>query len=441
MARFSFAILVFILCTASAEAQRERCGTPEPTPTGAGVVPSDCGYWTNSPQPQYEPSCYYDVQVVFHVIQSNSGAGFLSAGTIQDQIDILNEDFQAIPGSPGAPGTDSRIRFHLATTDPSGNPTTGITYSNNNNWFQDSGSYWNSLAWDTNRYLNIYTNEVPCCYGYVSDFPSQGIAGQADDRVVLWWEAVGRQATSGWPGNMGRTATHEVGHYMGLYHTFCGGCGSAAACDSTGDLICDTNPQANPNYGCASSETSCGSSDPYHNYMDYTDDVCLWEFTPEQVNRMRCTLTYWRPDLYEVCSSDLGTNFCTSVANSSGSPATISVSGQASILANDMTLSAASSAIQTVGLFFYGANQVQVPFGDGFRCVGGMLFRLPPPLSSDTSGAVQRALDFTQSPLSSGPGEIQPGSTWNFQYWFRDPFGTGGAGFNLSDGLSINFFP
>lgn len=112
-------------------------------------------------------------------------------------------------------------------------PTSGITYSTNNSWFQDSGNYWDALAWDTNRYMNVYTNAVPCCYGYVSGFPSEGIAGQTDDRIVLWWEAVGRDATDGWPLNMGRTATHEVGHYLGLYHTFCGGCGTTS-CHATG---------------------------------------------------------------------------------------------------------------------------------------------------------------------------------------------------------------
>jgi len=259
---------------------------------------SDCGYFTNSPQPEYEPTFFYDIPVVFHVIQHNSGEGYLSPETIQDQIDVLNEDFQALAGTPGAPGTPGKIRFHLARTDPGGAPTTGITYTTNNTWFQDNGNYWGPLAWDTARYLNIYTNALPCCYGYVSAFPSEGVAGQDLDRVVVWWEAVGRDGTSGWPLNMGRTTTHEVGHYLGLYHTFCGGCGSAVDCDTTGDLICDTERESSETLGCPGNKSSCGSQDPIHNYMDYTDDPCLWEFTPEQVNRMRCTLLNWRPDLF-----------------------------------------------------------------------------------------------------------------------------------------------
>jgi hypothetical protein len=432
--------LLFAFAPQSALAQRNRCGTPEPT---GGVVfsPSDCGYNSNSPQPEYEPSCYYDIQVVFHVIQRTNGVGFLDALTIQDQIDVLNEDFQAIPGSPGAPGTDARVRFQLATVDPQGQPTTGITYHMNNNWYVDSGDYWTGVAWDTNRYLNIYTNAVPCCYGYVSGFPSQGIAGQADDRVVLWWEAVGKNGTSGWPLNMGRTATHEVGHYLGLYHTFCGGCGSAQDCYGTGDLICDTNGEANSTSGCPSSKSSCGSPDPIHNYMDYTDDPCIWEFTPEQVNRMRCTLFNWRPLLADSNPVGVGETYCVSVANSSGSAAIITADGFPSLSSNSMTLRAAGAAQNTVGLYYYGPTQTQAPFGDGFRCVGGLINRLPPPLVSDGSGASQRQLDFTQSPFDSGPGMVLPGSTWNFQFWFRDPAGPGGTGFNLSDAVSIAFCP
>ncbi|MCP4092982.1 MAG: zinc metalloprotease [Planctomycetes bacterium] len=292
------AFSLLVLAT-PAWAQRKRCGTPERAPITASTMaaPSDCGYWTNSPQPEYDPNFFYDIPVVFHVIQNTSGDGYLSADIINDQIDVLNEDFQAIAGSPGAPGTNGKIRFHLATSDPQGNPTTGITYTTNNTWYMDSGNYWDPLAWDTNRYLNIYTNVIPCCYGYVADFPQTGIVGTTADRVVLWWEAVGKNPTSGWPGNMGRTGTHEVGHYLGLYHTFDSGCGSSSNCYGTGDLICDTNGEQSATLGCPSSKSSCGNSDPFHNYMDYTDDACLWEFTPEQVNRMRCILEHWRPDL------------------------------------------------------------------------------------------------------------------------------------------------
>ena len=67
-------------------------------------------------------------------------------------------------------------------------------------------------------------------------------------------------------------------------------------------MICDTNPQLNPVFGCPASSVSCGSSDPFHNYMDYSDDICYTEFTPDQVNRIRCTLANWRTGILADCN-------------------------------------------------------------------------------------------------------------------------------------------
>jgi hypothetical protein len=277
---------------------RERCGIPPRSQDVAALsAPSDCGYFSTTIKPEYDPSFSYYIPVVFHVIQNTSGAGFLSEATIKDQIRVLNEDYLALPGTPGAPGSNAKFRFRLAEIDPNGNPTNGITYTTNNTWYQDNGAYWNTLAWDTNRYLNVYTNLCAGYFGYVPDWPQGGIVGQNQDRVVVWWEAVGKNGTAGWPLNMGRTLTHEVGHYFGLEHPFYGGCASASNCYNNGDLICDTDPQGSETWGCPSSPSSCGNPHAMHNYMDYTDDPCLWEFTYEQINRMRCTIEHWRPDL------------------------------------------------------------------------------------------------------------------------------------------------
>jgi hypothetical protein len=216
---------------------------------------------------------------------------------VQSQIQVLNEDFRALAGTAGAGGVDTRIEFFLATTDPNGNPTTGIMRYTNNSWFNDMGSYWNTIAWNTQRYLNIYTNNPAggSTLGYVPDLPQGGtVLNSAADRVVILHSAFGRPATGGPPYNLGRSCTHEVGHYLGLFHTFEGGCGTAA-CYGSGDRICDTNPEASPRFGCPTSASSCGSPDPYHNYMDYADDGCMTGFTQEQARRMRCTLQYYRP--------------------------------------------------------------------------------------------------------------------------------------------------
>jgi hypothetical protein len=293
----TFGALCALTLGVHAQQQPGRCGTPALPANWHDLGPSDCSATSTNPTSAYDPGALYDIPVVVHVIQKTDGTGFISSALVQSQIDILNEDFLALPGTNGAPGTDVQIQFHLATVDPSGNATTGITYSSNNTWYNDSGSYWTSLNWDPTRYLNIYTNSAAGFLGYVPYLPQYGTPGAADDRVVCLWSAFGRNAPYGPPYDQGRTATHEVGHYLGLYHPFDNGCGSATSCYTTGDLICDTNPEQNPVFGCPGSSSSCGFGAPYHNYMDYSDDLCMWEFTNEQSRRIRCTLENYRSSL------------------------------------------------------------------------------------------------------------------------------------------------
>ena len=295
-----------------------RCGTPELSERQAlfGDVdapegtPADCSSSSTNPDPAYDPGDIFLIPVVVHVIMNDAGTqGVISDEMVQSQIDILNEDFLAIAGSNGEPGTYTAIQFALATEDPEGMPTTGITRSNNTTWFNDGGSYWNSLAWDPNRFLNIYTNEASGNLGYVPFLPADAggsLVGTAGDRVVVLWDSFGDLAPIGPPYNLGRTTTHEVGHYLGMEHTFSGGCGTASmpGCYTSGDLVCDTEPESSPHFSPCVDSPSCGDPDPIHNYMDYSDDACMWEFTAEQANRMRCSLINYRSNLYTIGSLD-----------------------------------------------------------------------------------------------------------------------------------------
>ena len=281
-------------------ARRLRCGCGAVNQAAAPFNPSDCALNSTNALPVYDSNgVIYRIPVVVHVIQNTSGDGNLSAATVQSQIDILNEDFRAIAGSNGAPGTDTGIEFYLATTDPQGNATTGITYTTNNQWFNDNGNYWNTLAWDPQKYMNIYTNTADGALGYVPFLPQEGPAGTNEDRVVVLYSTFGANAPMS-PYDMGRTTTHEVGHYLGLWHTFDNGCGTVAGCAMTGDRICDTPRQQFDTFGCPPSQSSCGSADPIHNYMDYSDDTCMNNFTVHQARRMRCTLENYRPQLYQI---------------------------------------------------------------------------------------------------------------------------------------------
>ncbi len=131
----------------------------------------------------------------------------------------------------------------------------------------------------------------------------------------------------------------------------------------------------------------------------------------------------------------LGATYCASGPNSSGLPATITASGSTSVAANDLVLRAEYVPNQP-GVFFYGPLQTSVPFGNGTLCITGQVGRLD--VVNANGNVMTFALDNTSPP--SAPTQIMPGSTWNFQAWFRDP-GAGGAFFDLSDGLSVTFGP
>ncbi len=135
--------------------------------------------------------------------------------------------------------------------------------------------------------------------------------------------------------------------------------------------------------------------------------------------------------------------YCQVNTNSTGFPAIIDYLGSASLAANDLSLFASPCAYNQFGVFFYGPEQIDIPFGNGHLCVGAGgvgLFRLNPPVQVNGFGDASRDLDYTVPPMNGGAGEVTSGSTWNFQFWFRDPM-AGGSAFNTSNGLSVLFCP
>ncbi len=259
-----------------------RCGSRDPEPVMQLLAAaSDCGMNSTTINASYNDNRTLVIPVVFHVIKKTDGTtGAITPALIQSQVDILNEDFNAQANTPGAGGNNAKLQFVLAKLDPNGNPTTGIDVVTNNTYFADPGSSGQNamkraLKWDPTRFFNIYTNNAGGggILGYAT-FPAQE-AGGPEDGVVLNWVYVGRNAPGGAPYNLGRTATHEVGHYLGLYHTFQSGCGSANAPYTSGDIIGDTAREAQANYGCTAVASGCGGNSPIENYMDYSQDQCM----------------------------------------------------------------------------------------------------------------------------------------------------------------------
>lgn len=298
---------VFGTLATRATAAPRVCGTRAHTPflPFAELASGDrtnCSASATHPDPSYAEGGLYELRLVVHVIEDERGRGALSDEDIAEQVRVLNEDFR---GLGNGAGFDTGFTFALASLDPEGAPTTGITRHQNDAWFADARAYWNRLAWDPERYVNVYTNDAGGFLGY-SFLPADPASdpGDASDRVVVHFDYFGRNR--GEPGNLGRTLTHELGHYLGLDHPFAPNPTSPEtfvcepseppACYTSGDLLCDTPSADSPSESCEPRE-SCGVATAIENFMDYTPDECMERFSPEQALRMRCTVRAFRRDL------------------------------------------------------------------------------------------------------------------------------------------------
>ncbi len=236
--------------------------------------------------------------VVVHVVYNNA-AGNISDAQIQSQIAALNRDYGATnPDKTSTPTpwvgliVDSKVRFVLATTDPHGKPTNGITRTATKKTTFDSQDGVKSAAtgganaWPSDKYLNLWVcNLGGGLLGY-AQFPG---GPPATDGVVILNTAFGTVGTATAPFNLGRTAVHEVGHWLNLNHIW----GDTNDCSGT-DHISDTPHAKLPNFGTpAFPHVTCSNGpngDMFVNYMDYVDDSAMVMFTSGQVARMHATL-------------------------------------------------------------------------------------------------------------------------------------------------------
>lgn len=260
---------------------------------------------------QVQRAPIYTIPVIVHIIHNGEAVGSgrnISEAQVLSQIDVLNEDFRKMTGTPGynnhADGADIEIEFCMALVDESGNtlPESGIERISRSSLGLSGTSYsmnyTNSnikppTSWDPDQYFNIWVEDMSgTTLGY-AQFPSTPVGGlnvyaggnANTDGVVIDYQYFGSTDKGSFPVlsapyDKGRTATHEVGHCLGLHHIWGdGGCGVDDYCN-------DTPTSDASNYGCPN-HTSCSTTDMVENYMDYTDDYCMNIFTDDQSYRMR----------------------------------------------------------------------------------------------------------------------------------------------------------
>ncbi len=254
------------------------------------------------------------IPVVVHVIHNGQAVGVgdnIPDDQIFSQITILNQDYRRLnPDASETPSeflpvaADVEIDFVLAKRDPEGLPTTGIVrvqgsqpdYSLFNDELLKSESFWS-----TEDYLNIWVTDLNNDLLGYAQFPVSNLTGLTVDRennrltdgIVVDFEYFGKDFPNNDPFSKGRTATHEIGHFLGLRHVWGdGGCSASDFCD-------DTPPQGDNTSGCPGLQDTCdldefGELDPFQdmfqNYMDFSDDVCMNLFTICQANRMQTVI-------------------------------------------------------------------------------------------------------------------------------------------------------
>src|SRR5512132_679883 len=231
------------------------------------------------------------IPVNFHVI-TNGSTGNVTDAQIAAQIQGLNRNYAGLDynGKPVAGAVNTGYTFVLAST----------TRTSNRKWFtmtpgsRSEAQAKAALVVNPTGSLNLYTASPGQNLLGWSTFPWNLASNPTMDGVVIHYASLPGGTLA--PYNLGGTATHEVGHWVGLYHTFQGGC-DGGNCSGAGDLVCDTPGEATATSGCPSGKDTCPTTglDPIHNYMDYSTDICYNQFTSGQDARADFLMSTYRP--------------------------------------------------------------------------------------------------------------------------------------------------
>jgi len=239
------------------------------------------------------------IPVVVHVVHQTNAQN-VSDAQIHSQLDVLNRDYRKTNPDVGSTpavflplAADARVEFELATTDPQGNATDGIdrVQTNTVSFSDDDGvkaaATGGADPWPADKYLNIWVCQLGGGLLGYAQFPG---GPAATDGVVILHTGFGTSGTAAAPFNLGRTATHEIGHWLNLRHIW-GDDGNGCNGD---DFVSDTPNAGGPNFGSpAFPHVTCNNGpngDLFMNYMDYVDDAAMFLFTSGQVTRMQAAL-------------------------------------------------------------------------------------------------------------------------------------------------------
>lgn len=250
-----------------------RCGTIEPDNDTKDAIENVLQRFQGRGDQVARAGGSVTVQVYWHVI--NKGSGIANGDIPQSQIDasiaVLNSSY-----SSGTGGFDTPFRFVLAGV----NRTTNATWYTLSDGSSAESQAKNALRVGDAKTLNVYSAAPGGGILGWATFPSSYAGNPKDDGVVILYSSV--PGGSAAPYNLGDTLTHEVGHWVGLYHTFQGGC------NGNGDFVSDTPAERSAAFGCPSGRDTCRNKaglDPIENFMDYTDDSCMYKFTAGQSAR------------------------------------------------------------------------------------------------------------------------------------------------------------
>ncbi|MEN7548774.1 M43 family zinc metalloprotease [Rapidithrix thailandica] len=261
----------------------------------------------NDTPPVETPVALYTLPVVVHIIHSGEDVGEganLPEERVREQIKSLNDDFRRVPGTLGENNSplsdDAFIQFKLAEIDPEGNPTNGI---HRVNYFdaENETDLFDKLPtiayWNPEKYLNIwvYGGLPPNTLAGRASLPTTDLPGLEDelgtigDAVMINVHHFGKSDVEG-PLNLGKTLTHEMGHFLGLLHVW-GKVHEGKPCLEFDDFVEDTPPVSNAIDCNGGTPLACdGQPAPVNNYMNLTADKCLNMFTKGQIERMRYVL-------------------------------------------------------------------------------------------------------------------------------------------------------